>query len=63
MFETGVQNVDRILGGSIPEGLLLVGPAGSGKTTLSLQTALVQGISRLPSEARSRRRGTREDET
>lgn len=41
MLETGVPNLDLILGGGIPDGdiLLVVGPAGSGKTTLSLQMA------------------------
>src|SRR5262245_11901120 len=41
MFQTGVPNVDRILGGGIHRGdiLLIVGPAGSGKTTITLQTA------------------------
>jgi circadian clock protein KaiC len=41
MLETGVPNLDRVLGGGIPEGdvLLLMGPAGSGKTTLSSQLA------------------------
>lgn len=41
MVETGVPNLDPILGGGIPEGdvLLVVGRAGSGKTTLSLQMA------------------------
>lgn len=41
MLETGVPNLDLILGGGIPEGdvLLLVGPAGAGKTTLALQMA------------------------
>lgn len=41
MLETGVPNLDLILGGGIPEGstLLVAGPAGSGKTTLALQIA------------------------
>lgn len=41
MLETGVPNLDRILGGGIPDGdtLLVTGPAGSGKTTLVLQIA------------------------
>lgn len=41
MLETGVPNLDRILGGGVPAGdvLLIVGPAGSGKTTLALQMA------------------------
>lgn len=41
MLETGIPNLDRILGGGVPEGdvLLVVGPAGTGKTTLSLQMA------------------------
>lgn len=41
MTETGVPNLDLILGGGIPEGdvLLAIGPAGSGKTTLALQVA------------------------
>jgi circadian clock protein KaiC len=38
---TGVPNLDVLLGGGIPEGdmLLVVGPAGSGKTTLTVQIA------------------------
>ncbi len=41
MIETGVPNLDLILGGGIPEGdiLLIVGPAGAGKTTLAFQMA------------------------
>jgi len=41
MLQTGVPNLDLILGGGIPEGdvLLVVGPAGSGKTTLVFQMA------------------------
>lgn len=41
MLETGVPNLDLILGGGIPRGdvLLVFGPAGSGKTTISLQIA------------------------
>ncbi len=41
MLDTGVPNLNLILGGGIPEGdvLLVVGPAGSGKTTLALQMA------------------------
>lgn len=41
MLPSGVPNLDLILGGGIPEGdvLLLVGPAGSGKTTMCLQIA------------------------
>lgn len=41
MLQTGIPNLDRILGGGVPEGdvLLVVGPAGSGKTTLALQMA------------------------
>jgi circadian clock protein KaiC len=41
VVETGVFNLDRVLGGGIPEGdvLLVVGPAGSGKTTLAFQVA------------------------
>lgn len=41
MLETGVPNLDFVLGGGIPEGdiLLAIGPAGSGKTTLALQIA------------------------
>lgn len=41
MLQTGVPNLDLILGGGIPErGVLLVtGPAGSGKSTLALQMA------------------------
>lgn len=39
MLETGVPNLDRVLGGGLPAGdvLLVVGPAGSGKTTLGMQ--------------------------
>jgi circadian clock protein KaiC len=41
MLESGVPNLDRILGGGIPEGdvVLVTGPAGSGKTTLVFQIA------------------------
>ncbi len=41
MHQTGVPNLDIVLGGGIPEGdiLLVVGPAGSGKTVLSFQMA------------------------
>lgn len=41
MLHTGIPNLDLILGGGIPEGdvLLVVGPAGSGKTTLGFQMA------------------------
>jgi circadian clock protein KaiC len=41
LLDTGVTNLDLLLGGGIPEGdvLLVVGPAGSGKTTLSVQVA------------------------
>lgn len=41
MLETGVPNLDLVLGGGIPEGdvLLVTGPAGSGKTTLGFQMA------------------------
>jgi circadian clock protein KaiC len=41
MLQTGIPNLDLILGGGIPSGdlLLVVGPAGSGKTTLALQMA------------------------
>lgn len=39
LVATGVPNLDRILGGGIPEGdvLLATGPAGAGKTTLCFQ--------------------------
>lgn len=39
MLQTGVPNLDRILGGGIPDGdvVLVTGPAGAGKTTLALQ--------------------------
>jgi len=41
LLETGIPNLDLILGGGIPEGdvLLVVGPAGAGKTTLAFQAA------------------------
>ena len=41
MIESGVPNLDRILGGGIPEGdvVLVTGPAGVGKTTLCFQLA------------------------
>ncbi|MBI2864569.1 MAG: AAA family ATPase [Chloroflexi bacterium] len=41
MLETGIPSLDLILGGGVPEGdvLLVVGPAGSGKTTLTMQMA------------------------
>ncbi len=41
MLATGVPNLDLILGGGVPIGdvLLVTGPAGTGKTTLSLQMA------------------------
>lgn len=41
MLETGIPNLDLVLGGGIPEGdmLLVTGPAGSGKTTLGFQMA------------------------
>ncbi|WP_437912679.1 ATPase domain-containing protein [Sorangium sp. So ce302] len=41
MLESGVPNLDRLLGGGVPEGdvILVMGPPGSGKTTLSLQIA------------------------
>src|SRR4051812_41811962 len=41
LLATGIPNLDSILGGGMPSGdlLLLVGPAGSGKTTLALQMA------------------------
>lgn len=40
-FETGVPNLDFILGGGVPalDVMLVLGPAGSGKTTLSMQMA------------------------
>src|SRR4051812_23132293 len=41
LFETGVPKLDFILGGGIPESdvLLVLGPPGSGKTTLAVQMA------------------------
>src|SRR5262249_54875001 len=41
MLESGVPNLDRLLGGGVPEGdvVLVMGPPGSGKTTLALQIA------------------------
>ncbi|MBI3977586.1 MAG: AAA family ATPase [Chloroflexi bacterium] len=41
MLETGVPNLDLLLGGGVPDGaiLLVVGPSGSGKTTLAFQMA------------------------
>src|SRR5262245_2045257 len=50
MFQTGVPNVDLILGGGIHNGdiLLIVGPAGSGKTTLTLQPAFHAAAQNLP---------------
>jgi circadian clock protein KaiC len=41
MLETGVTNLDLLLGGGLPEGdvLLVAGPPGSGKTTLAAQVA------------------------
>src|SRR4051812_2133848 len=40
-LESGIPNFDRILGGGIPLGdvVLVMGPAGSGKTTLCFQVA------------------------
>jgi KaiC/GvpD/RAD55 family RecA-like ATPase len=47
---TGIRGLDLVLGGGVPAGdtLLVVGEAGSGKTTLALQTAF-----HLASEGRS----------
>ncbi len=41
LLETGIHNLDKILGGGIPKGslMLLVGPTGSGKSVLSSQFA------------------------
>lgn len=41
LLETGIPNLDLILGGGVPRGdvLLVAGPAGAGKTTLGLQMA------------------------
>lgn len=41
MLESGVPNLDLLLDGGVPEGdvILVMGPPGSGKTTLSLQIA------------------------
>lgn len=38
---TGVTHLDRVLGGGLPKGalILVVGPPGSGKTTLAAQMA------------------------
>ncbi|MCK4808222.1 MAG: AAA family ATPase [Candidatus Aenigmarchaeota archaeon] len=39
LLKTGIQNLDKILGGGVPKGslMLLVGPTGSGKSVLSSQ--------------------------
>ena len=39
LMPTGVGNVDQVLGGGFPVGdmLLLLGPAGSGKTVMALR--------------------------
>ncbi|MCK5042676.1 MAG: AAA family ATPase [Candidatus Aenigmarchaeota archaeon] len=41
LINTGIKNLDKILGGGIPKGslMLLVGPTGSGKSVLSSQFA------------------------
>src|ERR1051325_6093450 len=41
MLESGIPQLDRILGGGFPKGdvVLITGTAGSGKTTLSFQAA------------------------
>ena len=41
MLQTGVPNLDVIMGGGLPQGdvVLVVGPAGGGKTTITLQMA------------------------
>src|SRR4051812_26906199 len=38
---TGISHLDEVLGGGVPEGdvLLVIGPPGSGKTTLAFQLA------------------------